>query len=88
MAWKIEFDSDAEKDLKKLDPHARKTVLSYLRERVATCDNPRDFGKPLQGDKSGLWRYRVNDYRIICQIHDTEVLVVVVRVGHRKHVYD
>ena len=88
MTWKIEFDGDVEKELKKLGRQAQKTILTYLRERVAKSNNPRDFGKPLQGDKSGFWRYRVNDYRIICRIYDKEVVVLVVTVGHRKNVYN
>lgn len=87
MVWKIEFDDEVEKELRKLGRPAQKAILSYLRERIATSSNPRAFGKALQGNKSGFWRYRVNDYRIICQIHDQTLNVVVVHVGHRKDIY-
>lgn len=60
----------------------------YLRERVATDENPRRFGKPLTGDKAGLWRYRVGDYRMVCRIEETRLVVFAVTVGHQKEVYD
>lgn len=88
MIWKIEFDINVEKELKKLDRQAQKAILKYLRERIATSKNPRDFGKALLGDKSGFWRYRINHYRIICRINDAELIVLVVKVGHRKDVYN
>lgn len=88
MTWKIEFDSDVEKELRKLDRQVQKAILTYLRERVAKSNNPRDFGKPLRGDKSGFWRYRINDYRIICRILDKEIVVLVIKVGHRKNIYN
>ena len=87
MAWRIEFTGSARKQLKKLDKDEAGLVLSFLRERVAPLEDPRQFGKPLKGQFAELWRYRVGDYRIVCDIRDDEVLVLVVRVGHRKDVY-
>jgi mRNA interferase RelE/StbE len=58
-----------------------------LRDRLQPAENPRQLGKPLQGDKGGLWRYRVGDYRLICEIQDERITVLVLRVGHRKDVY-
>ena len=87
MTWKIEFDDAAAKELRKLDRHAQKEILGYLRQRIATDQDPRRFGKPLSGDLANLWRYRVRDYRIICDIQDQRVTVLVLRVGHRKNVY-
>jgi mRNA interferase RelE/StbE len=73
--------------MKRLDHEGRQQIYRYLNTRIATDDNPRRFGKALSGDKSGLWRYRVGDHRIICQIDDGQLIVLVVGVGHRKLVY-
>jgi len=84
----IEFDPRAFKELKKLDKVAQKRILSYLKQQVSIQDDPRIFGKSLTGDKRGLWRYRVGDYRIICQLLDEKITVLVVKIGHRKSIYD
>ena len=63
-------------------------VLRYLRERIATDEDPRRFGKPLSRDMAGLWRYRVGNYRMICNIEDDKLVVLVLRAGHRKEVYE
>jgi mRNA interferase RelE/StbE len=88
LAWLIEFDPRAFKELKKLDKVAQKRILSYLKQQVSIQDDPRIFGKSLTGDKRGLWRYRVGDYRIICQLLDEKITVLVVKIGHRKSIYD
>ncbi|NTV67911.1 MAG: type II toxin-antitoxin system RelE/ParE family toxin [Chlorobaculum sp.] len=85
MSWTIEFTASAEKELAKLDKSGAKRILKYLRERVSV--DPRASGKALKGDHSGLWRYRIGDYRVICDIYDETITVLVVRVGHRKEVY-
>ena len=85
--WRIEIARTAEKQIRKLNPKAQESILQFLRERVLPADNPRQWGKPLQGDKQGLWRYRVGDYRLICDIQDKRVTVLVLRIGHRKDVY-
>jgi mRNA interferase RelE/StbE len=85
--WRIEIRRSAEKQIQKLDRTAQESILRFLRARVQAADNPRQWGKPLHGDKGGLWRYRVGDYRLICQIQDERVTVLVVSVGHRKDVY-
>ena len=87
MAWRIEFAESAAKSLAKLDQEARKRILRFLRTRIAPSDNPRDYGGPLRKSLAGLWKYRVGDYRIIANIEDDKVLIVVVRVGHRRKVY-
>ncbi len=88
MAWKIEFDSDVEKDLKKLGHTAQKRIFKFLKDKIMTADKPRNYGKALSGDLAGLWRYRVGDYRILAKIEDHHFIVLVVHVGHRKSVYD
>jgi mRNA interferase RelE/StbE len=85
--WRVEITRTAEKQIQKLNRTAQESVVRFLRERVQTTDNPRQLGKPLQGDKGGLWRYRVGDYRLICDIQDERITVLVLRVGHRKDVY-
>ena len=87
MNWVYRFDERALKELKKLGPQAQREILGYLDERVAGHADPRRFGKGLKADLAGLWRYRVGDYRVLCQIKDRELLVLVVAVGHRKDVY-
>jgi mRNA interferase RelE/StbE len=88
VIWDLKFEPEALKQLKKLDRSTRGELVGYLTDRVAMLQNPRQLGKPLSGEKAGLWRYRVRDYRIICQIRDKELWVVVVHVGHRSTVYD
>lgn len=87
MTWTVEFDDAAAKELRKLDRQVQSDILRYLRKRIATKEDPRRFGKPLYGELSGLWRYRVRDYRMICNIEDDKVVVLVVRLSHRKDVY-
>ncbi len=88
MVWQVEFDRRAEKELSSLDSQARKEIILYLRERIATDQDPKRFGKPLRGGLHGLWRYRVGNYRIVCQIREQVVIVLVLRIDHRKEVYD
>lgn len=84
MAWAVRFTAAAEKQLSKLDRPAQRRILDFL-ESVADGD-PRDKGKAMQGD-SHAWRYRVGDYRVICDLVDSEIVVYVIRVGHRREVY-
>ncbi len=86
-AWRVSFSPAAERALTKLDREAQKDILRYLKSRIATAEDPRRFGKALTGGLSGLWRYRVRDHRIICQIEDREITVLVLNVGHRREVY-
>jgi len=88
VSWVYRFDERALKELKKLGRQAQRDIIAYLDERVAGDGDPRRFGKGLKADLAGLWRYRVGDYRILCQIKDRELLVLVVAVGHRRDVYE
>ena len=88
MKWSIEYDARALQDLKKLDRQARAEILDYMDQRIAGAENPRLFGKPLRRSKFGLWRYRVRDYRIICELQDTRLVVLVVALGHRSKIYE
>jgi len=88
MSWVYKFDDRALKELKKLGHQTRAEILKYLDARVAGNNDPRRFGKGLTADMAGYWRYRVGDYRILCQIKDGELLVLVIAVGHRREIYE
>ena len=88
MAWKVELSLQADRELGKLDPQHARRILQFLGERVAKLDDPRSIGKALQGSRLGeFWKYRVGDFRLICKIEDTRLLVLVLRIGHRKEIY-
>ncbi len=87
MAWTIEFDPRVEKDLRRIGPQAARRILDYLRDRVAVLEDPRQLGQPLKGPLVALWRYRVGDYRVVCELRDEVLVVLVLRIGHRKAVY-
>lgn len=88
MAWRIELDPAAEKELDRLDSQQAKRILKFLFERVPSLDHPRVIGEALKGSRLGeFWKYRVGDYRIICMIEDLRLRVVVIRIGNRREVY-
>ena len=88
LTWKIEWDDRARKELRKLDSSVQKEILKYLRVRISDSKNPRLFGQSLVGNKVSLWRYRIENYRLICRLEDHTLVVFVVGVGHRKEVYE
>ncbi len=85
--WHLGFSRRADKQLSKLNPGVRKIIVSWLLKNLDGCDDPRAYGKPLKGDKSGIWRYRVGDYRVLCEIQDDELLVLAIEIGHRRSIY-
>ena len=88
MAWLIEFDDKAKKELASLDKVVAKRITAFLRKRVAILDNPRSIGEALKGSKLGdFWKYRVGDYRVIASIEDGALRILVVRIGNRREVY-
>ena len=88
MAWRVEFAKGAQKDLSRLDAPAQERILRFLAARIENRDDPRTLGEALRGPVVGrYWKYRVGDYRIVCDLHDALLLVLVVRVGHRREVY-
>jgi len=88
MAWKIELDPGAERELSKLDPPVARRILGFLHDRLATLEDPRSIGEALKGSTLGaFWKYRVGDYRIIASIEDNAVCILVVRIGNRRDVY-
>jgi len=87
MAYRVELSESANRELDKLDPQQRKRILKFL-QRVAKLDDPRGVGAALQGSHLGeFWKYRAGDYRIICKIEDDRLIVLVLRVGHRREIY-
>lgn len=88
MGYSVEFDPDAMRDLKKLDQPIQQRLVGFLKDRVATLDDPRSIGEALSGAKLGqYWKYRVGDWRIVCDIQDQRIVVRVLRVGNRKEIY-
>jgi mRNA interferase RelE/StbE len=88
LGYEIEFDPGALKDLRKLDRPVQQRLVGFLKQRVAVLDDPRELGEPLAGARLGnYWKYRVGDWRIICDIQDRRIVVRVLRVGNRREVY-
>lgn len=87
LAWRIDLSETATKQMSKLDKVEAKRIATFLRQRLAALDNPRSIGKALTGLLGDLWRYRVGDYRIICEIQDDVLCVLVVKIGNRRDVY-
>jgi mRNA interferase RelE/StbE len=88
MAWRIEYDAGAVRDLSKLDKQIARRIIKFLGQRVAKLDDPRSIGAALRGSKLGdFWKYRVGDYRIIAKIEDKVLLIYVVEIGDRKEIY-
>jgi len=87
LAWTVEVSNYAEKQLRKLDKPIQKRLLDWLDDRIEGCKNPRHFGEPLRGEMAGLWRYRIGDYRVICEIQDQQLVVLALAVGHRREIY-
>ncbi|MCK5378108.1 MAG: type II toxin-antitoxin system RelE/ParE family toxin [Acidobacteria bacterium] len=87
MAWTVEISDFAERQLAKLDRPIQIRLIDWLDDRITGCKNPRHFGEPLRGDLAGLWRYRVGDFRIICEIQEQHLVVLALAVGHRRKVY-
>lgn len=88
MVWQVELADSAAKQLRKLEPHVAKRVLTFLRDRVAPLDDPRGIGEALRGKELGdFWKYRVGDWRIIANLDDGVMLITVIRLGHRRDIY-
>jgi mRNA interferase RelE/StbE len=87
MAWKVEISPTAQKQLDDLDKPVAKRIVKFLRECIEKLDDPRQIGDRLQGTLSPFWRYRVGDYRIICSLEHDRLVVLVLRIGHRREIY-
>jgi len=88
MAYEVELSAEVERELRKLDAQHSQRILKFLQQRVAKLENPRTIGEALHRSKFGeFWKYRVGDYRLICKIEDDRLLVLMLRVGHRRRIY-
>ena len=87
MAWTIEYTDTAKRQLQKLDKQIARRILNYMDERVIDSGNPRSAGKILTGSLGGLWRYHVGDYRVICDIQDNHLRILVLSLGNRREIY-
>lgn len=85
--WSLKFSKRADKQLSKMDPGVRRIIVAWLLKNIDGCEDPRAHGKGLTGNRSGQWRYRVGDYRILCEIRDNDLVVLALEVGHRREVY-
>jgi mRNA interferase RelE/StbE len=87
LAWTIEYAETAKKQLRKLDKPVARRIVEFMDERVAPSNDPRELGKALKGSLGDLWRYRVGDYRILCDIQDGVLTVLILQIGNRREVY-
>lgn len=87
MIWHVDFTDDAERTFRKLPKAEQVRIARYINERLETRFDPKRFAKPLQGIRSGLWRWRVGDYRLIGRLENSTLIILVVDIGHRKEVY-
>ena len=88
MNYRVVFTAQAKKSLKKFDRHISAKITSWIRHNLEGCSNPRLYGKALSANRSGQWRYRIEDYRLIAEIQDDKIIILIVSIGHRRDVYD
>lgn len=88
MSFSMETTPRFDKEFKKLDRYTQRIIKAWLTKNIIDCEDPRAHGKALTADKKGFWRYRIGDYRIICQIQDAKLVVLALTVGHRSEVYN
>lgn len=88
MGYSVEYSKQAIKSLKKLDKTTKCLIVGWIEKNLVNCDNPRQHGKALTANRSGQWRYRIGDYRIIANICDDRIVILVLNVGHRREIYD
>ena len=87
MSWEVEYSAKALKQLKKLDSSQSKLLIAWIEKNLVGCSDPRFLGKPLSGDKSEWWRYRIGSYRLLVELKDNKLQVLVVQIGHRREIY-
>lgn len=88
MKYKVVFTEQAKKQLKKLDKYTSGLIIAWIRKNLENTENPRQHGKGLTSNRSGQWRYRIGDYRLIAEIKDEEIIILVLNVGHRRDIYN
>lgn len=87
MRYTVQLTARAKKQLSKLDQTTGKLIASWIYKNLVGCENPRLHGKGLTADRAGQWRYRVGDYRLIAEIQDSNILILIVEIGHRREIY-
>lgn len=87
MKYTIRTTSRFDREFKKLDRYTKLMIKGWIDKHLTDCDNPRAFGKRLTADQKGQWRYRIGDYRLICNIEDNELIILALSIGHRREVY-
>lgn len=87
MNYTVEVTPRFKKEFKKLDRYTQKMLKSWIVKHLEKCENPRQSGKQLVGNLAGQWRYRIGDYRLICQINDDKLIILAITVGHRREIY-
>lgn len=88
MNYSVETTQRFDKEFKKLDRYTQRMIKAWIQKNLVGCSNPRQHGKGLTANRSGQWRYRIGDYRLICQIEDNKLIILALSIGHRKEVYD
>ena len=88
MQYRVELTDRVIKQLKKIDKHTSALIIGWIEKNLDGCENPRLHGKGLTANRTGQWRYRIGNYRLICEIKDEEVLILVLEVGHRREIYN
>ena len=88
MTYHVEFSKSALKELKKMDRGTAAMILGWVRKNLEGCENPRLHGKGLAANRSGQWRYRIGDYRVLAEIQDEKITILVLTVGHRREIYN
>ena len=87
MKYKVEYTPQAYKTLEKLDQFTKRIIVEWIEKRLVDTENPRQYGKPLTADRAGQWRYRIGDYRIIAEIKDNKLVILLISIGHRREIY-
>ncbi len=86
--YSVETTSRFDREFKKLDKYTQRMLKAWIEKHLINCENPRLYGKALAANRSGQWRYRIGDYRLICQIQDEKLVILALAIGHRREVYD
>ena len=87
MSWHIETTARFDREFKKLDRYTQRMVKAWIEKHLVSCDDPRVHGKGLTANRSGQWRYRIGDYRMICLIEDEKLIILALSIGHRSNIY-
>jgi mRNA interferase RelE/StbE len=87
MKYRVVFTASAKKELMKLDRYTARLIVSWIRKNLEGCEDPRKHGKALTANRRGQWRYRIGDYRLIAEIQDDTIIIMIVSVGHRSRIY-